>query len=152
MSHIRIYLYPTLGFKTIGVELRFFFLPPFFYSLYFISGNLTVPYGSVAGELFGVRIEDKGVVSLNLPSDVTENSDPLLDLVITAENPTCDDATLLNIAKTAQFISEVGSIPSNIITAHQHRSITNILPSANSITKKQFLIESSDNDIHGGEI
>ncbi|XP_048506571.1 uncharacterized protein LOC105692131 isoform X3 [Athalia rosae] len=102
---------------------------------------------TLAGELFGVRLEDKDVRNLKLP-DVTENPDPLLDLVITAENPSCDDATLLNIAKTAQFISEAGDAAAALQHAHQRRSITKLLPSTFT-AKKQFLIESSDNDIHG---
>ncbi|XP_046414955.1 uncharacterized protein LOC124177005 [Neodiprion fabricii] len=101
-------------------------------------------------DLFGVRLEDNETQNLKSPVTVNENPDPLLDLVITAENPTCDDAILLNIAKTAQLISEVGDVQA--LQAHQRRSITKLLPSSTVNAKKQFLIESSDNDILGDNI
>ncbi|XP_051173133.1 uncharacterized protein LOC127289317 isoform X4 [Leptopilina boulardi] len=100
---------------------------------------------------FGVIIEaDKS-------SGIEENPDPLLALVITSEVEGSNPKTLLKLAESSRLLSEASLKPVKPTidpTILEGFSITNVAIAAtmkSTLIRKQYFIESSDNDVCGND-
>lgn len=100
---------------------------------------------------FGVIIEaDKS-------SGIEENPDPLLALVITSEVEGSNPKTLLKLAESSRLLSEASLKPVKPTidpTILEGFSITNLAIAAtmkSTLIRKQYFIESSDNDVCGND-
>ncbi|XP_033225475.1 uncharacterized protein LOC117178246 [Belonocnema kinseyi] len=104
-----------------------------------------------SGNLFGM------IIQADKSSGIKENSDPLLDLVIASEVKGINPKSFLELAESARLLSEASLKPVKPCidpTISEGFSITSIAIAASvksTLVRKQYFIESSDNDVCGND-
>lgn len=109
------------------------------------------PARLIAGNRFGM------IIQADKSSGIKENSDPLLDLVIASEVKGINPKSFLELAESARLLSEASLKPVKPCidpTISEGFSITSIAMAASvksTLVRKQYFIESSDNDVCGSK-
>ena len=97
------------------------------------------------------------MIQADKSAGIEENSDPLLDLVIASEVEGFNPKSFLKLAESARLLSEASLKPENpsidptILEGFSITSIAMAASTKSTLVRKQYFIESSDNDVCGSK-